>query len=65
MSNLHIIVGEPRRCICGNYGTHEHPNIVTCPELLKKLEDSKELVLPTEIIRELVGRLIVDCDKKT
>ncbi len=61
MTNPHIIVGEPRRCICGNYGTHEKPNIITCGDLLQRLKALEEIKLPPELLSEIVGQLVVDC----
>ena len=67
--NNHIIVGEPRRCICGLYGNKS----IVCSDVIVALDglmefigdyglQSPSLVKNVEMVNEVVRPLIQDCD---
>lgn len=68
MNNPHIIVGEPRRCLCGVYGE----KAVRCADVLAALDDLVKhanikgsgvslYVYPILLIDEVLRPLVMDC----
>ena len=69
MNNPHIIVGEPRRCLCGMYG--EKP--ICCKQLLGFLDDLVKhanikgsgvslYVANIRLLDEVIRSLVQECD---
>lgn len=66
MKNPHIIVGEPRRCICGSYGHRA----IGCADVIAALERIDDVAMAHEppnkedvaIIREVIVPLIQECN---
>ena len=64
MKNPHIIVGEPRRCVCGWYG-HRAIGCADVIAALERLGDNKTEPPNKEdvaILREVIVPLIQECD---
>lgn len=69
--NKHIIVGEPRRCICGMY---DGMTIISCADIIERMERLEKLALNSPLISKspdandilwlltVIKPLIQDCE---
>lgn len=60
-TNNHIIVGEPRRCLCGTYEIRGVKIPVSCSNIIAAVEHVRYFMREGEMIHAAVSPLIVDC----
>lgn len=62
-TNNHIIVGEPRRCLCGTYEINGVKIPVGCSEIIRAMETVRDICREGNIAHAAISSCIVDCDK--
>lgn len=61
MKNPHIIVGEPRHCLCGTYNNNATPT--SCADILAAVERQVQAGSPdARLIAAVIQPLVQDCN---
>lgn len=61
MENPHIIVGGPRRCICGIYEINGVRKSVSCLDVLRQLENQERAATTEGVALTVIKTLVRDC----